>query len=134
MLCFRCGLCCARYQAQLDMAEAQRIAAGLGLNLKDFIQRYADPRWHDAETILLRHENGECVFLERLESGKEAFCKIPSIKPAICREFPANLNQKVCWEGLAKYWDLTIVPRDSRKAQKRRLPGSSAFWTRWNSY
>ncbi|MDP2917103.1 MAG: YkgJ family cysteine cluster protein [Dehalococcoidia bacterium] len=127
MLCFRCGLCCARYQAQLDMAEAQRIAAGLGLNLKDFIQRYADPRWHDAETILLRHENGECVFLERLESGKEAFCKIHSIKPAICREFPANLNQKVCWEGLAKYWDLTIGSSGQPEGSEEKIAGFQRF-------
>ena len=126
MQCFRCGICCARYQVQLSMAEAEHIASGLGLPLKEFIDRYADPRWPGTDSILLRHQNGACVYLEQT-TDKETRCLIHHLKPSICREFSANLTQKVCWEGLARYWDLTVSPSGELEGTEKPLARFHAF-------
>ncbi len=105
--CFRCGICCTRYQVRVCLAEAHELAGRLVATWKEFREKYTDPRWPGTESFLLRHDSGACVFLERQESN-QAFCTIHSFRPLSCREWQAGLDVQECWEGLARYWGLGV--------------------------
>lgn len=106
--CFRCGVCCTRYQVLLSQMEARRIADGLGLAGTEFRDRYADPRWSGTD-FLLRQENGACVFL-RYEESNRTSCLIQAFKPASCQEWGASLSREECREGLSQHWGLAVSP------------------------
>lgn len=91
----------------MSLEQVEQIAAALGLSSKTFIDRYADPRWQATKSILVRQQNGACIFLDQTGT-KEARCTINDIKPASCRDFKAELSQKECREGLAKCWSLGV--------------------------
>ena len=78
--CFRCGVCCLKYQAPLNPADARRIADYLELSLEVFLDRFTDPRWHGADSLLC-HLDGACVFLNRDDGGKLNDCRIHTIRP-----------------------------------------------------
>jgi hypothetical protein len=74
--CFRCGVCCTRYQVRLSLVEARQIADELGLDWDEWLDRYVDQRWPGTDSFLLRHCNGACVFLERIESRNVTRCLV----------------------------------------------------------
>ena len=90
----------------MNMAEAERIALALNISLQEFIEKYTDPRWKAAESILIRQQNGKCAFLG--DRSGESRCSIHKIKPSSCLEFTAGLEQKECREGLLQVWGLSI--------------------------
>lgn len=95
--CFRCGLCCTRFQPRLTPEEVKRIPDYLSLSAIDFIARYVQ-----VTTIgyLLRQSAMGCVFL-RWDKGKTA-CEIYRVRPKACRDWKASLSQPECQQGLAK--------------------------------
>lgn len=108
--CIRCGECCRRYQVRLDLAEAQRIASGLGLTLEEFREEYADRRWPSERSILIRQENGCCPFLQRPDENGDELCVIHSFKPLNCVEWTPGLGQRDCRDGLARRWGIVVQP------------------------
>jgi Fe-S-cluster containining protein len=64
--------------------EINQIAAFLGLDVNDFIQRYTRLRQQRDGLALIDKGNGECFFLE----GND--CVINEVKPQQCRDFPNN--------------------------------------------
>ncbi|MFA5438725.1 YkgJ family cysteine cluster protein, partial [Dehalococcoides sp.] len=62
--CRRCGNCCLHFQPHLEMAEAQNIADHLSLSLDEFKAKYADKRWPGHRTMLIRHNQNGCIFME----------------------------------------------------------------------
>jgi len=100
--CFRCGVCCTRYQVRLSLEEAQQIANELGLAWDEWLDLYVDQRWPGTDSFLLRHCNGACVFLERIEARNVTCCLIQSFKPSACREWTPSLYRQDCQEGLIK--------------------------------
>jgi uncharacterized protein len=106
--CLRCGECCRRYQVRLDLAEALRIAGGLGLTGDEFRDRYADRRWPGEASLLVRQENGACVFLQRAAGAGDDLCAIHSLKPSSCREWTAGVHRDECRAGLARRWGLSV--------------------------
>ena len=100
--CFRCGVCCTRYQVRLSLVEARRIANELGLAWDEWLDLYVDQRWPGTDSFLLRHCNGACVFLERIEASNVTRCLIQSFKPYACREWTPSLYRWECQEGLVK--------------------------------
>ena len=76
--CFRCGVCCTKYQVRINLTEAQCIANDLGISLGVFFERYVGQRWYRPESFLLRHCNGACVFLEHTEGSNKTSCLISS--------------------------------------------------------
>lgn len=108
--CFRCGVCCTKYQAYLTLLEARQIADALGLTWKDWLNRYTSRNWPGENSFLLRHCNGACVFLEHTEDNNITRCLIQTFKPSTCREWNPSLYRRDCQEGLAKYWGLTVSP------------------------
>jgi hypothetical protein len=67
--CFRCGLCCTRYQPPVTADEAEAIARALGLPLDEFLDRYIDDSWYEPGRFLLDTDTEACVFLEPASPG-----------------------------------------------------------------
>ncbi len=76
--CFRCGICCTRYQPQLAPEELETIANGLRLSAEDFISRYA--QLTNVGYLLRQTERG-CVFLSWEEDGSRTSCIIYPFRP-----------------------------------------------------
>jgi len=95
--CFRCGICCTRYQPKLTPQEVARIAKSLSLSIDNFLVRYAQ-----TTTIghLLKQSAKGCVFL-KWKDGKTS-CEIYRVRPRACRDWQASLSQPECLQGLAR--------------------------------
>jgi len=121
IVCFRCGVCCTRYQPQLSFVEAKRIADALGLSLDEFRDRYVDESWPGPDTFLIDHHNGACVFLEHIQSSGLARCLIYPVRPSSCKEWVPSLHRQECQEGLLKCWGLTVDPSGQPKGPGRKI-------------
>jgi len=98
--CFRCGICCASYQAPLTPEDIDNIASALGISSSKCISRYALKVPLKEGYLLKRTEKG-CVFLAWDADGK-ARCTIHPSRPKACREWTPSLSKPECLEGLAK--------------------------------
>jgi len=105
--CFRCGICCRRYQPRIGLLEARTIADGLGLSWEEFAASYLDSRYFGEERFLLRQHNGACIFLEQLDE-RLALCKIHPFKPSACRDWVPSLFRRECQTALAQFWGLSV--------------------------
>jgi hypothetical protein len=108
--CFRCGVCCAKYDVRVTLTEAQDIADELCCPWEEWLERYTNHSWPGSESFLLRHSGGACVFLEHVGGSNITRCIIQPFKPLACREWNSSLYHRDCQEGLIKYWRLTISP------------------------
>ncbi len=100
--CLRCGNCCRQPgDVRLEEGEIEVIAAALGLAVHAFTERYTVLRGNRQGLILRERPDGACVFLE----GPPAACRIQTVKPRQCREFPAR------W----RYTDLEEICPASRR-------------------
>jgi Fe-S-cluster containining protein len=106
--CFRCGICCTKYQVRIDMVEARSIADELGIPWGKFQEEYLDQRWPGAESFLLRRHDGACVFFEQDKDSHVATCVIHHFRPSSCRDWTASQHRRECQEGLDKYWGLKV--------------------------
>ncbi|MFC1872615.1 YkgJ family cysteine cluster protein [Chloroflexota bacterium] len=95
--CFRCGVCCTRFQPQLNEEEWQRLAAGLEMPPESFLAEYAV---FTNIGYLLRHGERGCVFMQWDENGLTGGCKVYEHRPDACRHWQAGLGKKECTEGL----------------------------------
>ena len=125
-VCFRCGVCCTRYQIRLGLIEARRIVDELGLTWDEFLNGYVDQHWPGSEDFLLRRCNGACVFLENVEGGNMTRCLIHPFKPYACREWNPSLYRRQCQEGL-KYWGLTVSTSGQLEGSEQKLRDFSFF-------
>ena len=98
--CFRCGICCASYQAPLTPEDIDNIASALGISSSKCISRYALKLPIKEGYLLKRTEKG-CIFLAWDADGK-ARCTIYASRPKACREWTPSLAKPECREGLAK--------------------------------
>ena len=125
--CFRCGVCCTRYQVCLSLVEARQIAYELGFAWDDWLDRYVEQSWPDVDSLLLRQCEGVCVFLERIEGSNMTHCLIQPFKPSSCREWKPDLYREECREGLAKYWQLTVSRSGQLGGAKEKLRDFHSF-------
>ena len=98
--CFRCGVCCASYQAPLAPEDIDNIASALGISRSKCISSYA-LKVPIKEGYLLKHTKKGCIFLAWDADGK-ARCTIHPSRPKACREWAPGLSKSECLEGLAK--------------------------------
>ncbi len=108
--CFRCGLCCMRYQPPVTVDEAEAIAAALEMAFDDFLDRYVDDRWFEPGVFLLDTDNDACVFLEPAAEGRPVLCRIHGLRPQACRDWQPGLDKKECLEALERDWGLRASP------------------------
>lgn len=110
--CQRCTACC-RWpgQVRLDDDEVDRISMHIGLQVKDFIEKYTRVRDDRKGLSLTERGDGACIFLE----GGD--CRIQAVKPKQCREFPNGWNfpgfEAVC----------RAVAREVTEAEYARIRG-----------
>ncbi len=98
--CFRCGICCQRYQPGVGQEEIETIAATLGIGKEEFISRYVQQAPVKEGFLLRRSERG-CLFLSRDEVDGRARCAIYQVRPKACRDWAASLLRQECRQGLA---------------------------------
>lgn len=101
-LCFRCGVCCTKYQVRLGLIEARQIAAELDIDWDEWLDLYVDRRWPGTDSFLLCHRNGACVFLGQTEVHNVTLCLIQSFKPSACKKWTPSMYRRDCQEGLIK--------------------------------
>lgn len=107
LACFRCGVCCKRYQVRVNLVEARRIVDNMGISWNEFLDEYVDHRYIGAENFLIRQCEGACVFLKRIDE-KQTCCLIHEFKPSSCREWAPGLFRRECREGLSELWGLEV--------------------------
>ena len=98
--CFRCGICCTRYQPPLTTKDIDNVARALAMSRRRFIYRYA-VKVPTKEGYLLKRTNEGCIFLAWDADGK-ARCTIHASRPKACRDWIPSLSKRECLEGLAK--------------------------------
>jgi Fe-S-cluster containining protein len=125
--CFRCGVCCRKYQARLDMGEARCIADELKMSWEEFGDRYLDSRWPGVESFLLRQGRGGCIFLEQEKDSSIATCLIHPFRSSACRDWTPDLHRSECQEGLSKYWGLAVDSQGQLKGAKIKVQRFQAF-------
>jgi len=79
--CLSCANCCKTMTPTLDKDDKKRIAAHLGMSVKDFKEKYLV---YDEEDSDWRMQKQPCVFLD-LTTNK---CTIYAVRPADCAGFP----------------------------------------------
>jgi len=111
--CFRCGICCTRYQPPLNPEEIEPIARELGFSLAYFLSEYVQIT---VVGHLLRRTETGCVFL-KWEDDSTATCRIHPFRPAACRDWVASLSKRECQEGLEKLKTRAnkLITADQRK-------------------
>jgi len=97
--CFRCGICCTRYQPPLTPEEVETLAKELGLSPSDFLSKYVQIM---VTGYLLRQTEKGCVFLKWEEGEANANCSIYPFRPEACRNWMPSLSRRECQEGLKK--------------------------------
>ena len=81
--CIGCHACCRETgYVRIGKDEPDTISSFLGLCVHDFIARYTVLTKDRTGLSLMEKEDGACIFLTDMG------CKINSVKPLQCREFP----------------------------------------------
>ena len=85
--CQRCTACC-RWPGFVRITEAEipRIAAHLGLEEEEFIQRFTRLTPQRSGLALLDKPDGSCLYLEN------GGCALQAVKPGQCLGFPNTWN------------------------------------------
>jgi len=83
-VCARCGACCRWHGfVRLTAAEADRIAAYLEMEPREFIEQHTEIT-PDRRSLTLREcADGTCSMLDG-----DGLCRIHEVKPNQCRTFP----------------------------------------------
>jgi Fe-S-cluster containining protein len=127
MQCFRCGVCCVKFQAYLTLREAKKIARNMGLPWELWRAKYTDPRWPGTESLLIIHQNGACVFLERNAENLSTRCLIHDFEPSACSGWLAGWEKQECRDGLLAAWGLTIDRQGEIEGPAEKIREFSAF-------
>ncbi|MEL7088596.1 MAG: YkgJ family cysteine cluster protein [Planctomycetota bacterium] len=113
--CTQCGNCCTGAPGYVWFGEdeAQAMADHLGIDTREFYQRYTKRkmgRWTLDEVRYQRQY--DCVFLERDAQGKGK-CSIYEVRPNQCRTWPfwlSNLTSPRAWAAAAEDCPGMILP------------------------
>ena len=86
-LCQRCTNCC-RWPGFVKLSEADitAISAHLGMDERDFVEKFTRLRPSRDGLALIDQPDGACIFLE----GRD--CRIQPVKPRQCAGFPNTWN------------------------------------------
>jgi Fe-S-cluster containining protein len=100
--CTRCGDCCRGEPGfvWVDREEARRLAALLGLPVKQFRERFC--RRVSDRTSLKERPNWDCIFWD-------GGCTVYEARPRQCRTFP--------------FWSQNLTDRNEWEYVKSRCPG-----------
>lgn len=125
--CFRCGICCTKFQVRISVEEARQIAKKLDVPWENWLEKYTDARWPGTASFLLRHCESGCVFLNPAKGKNGACCLIHTFRPSSCREWTPGLHRPECQEGLSRYWGITVSPSGELVAPEHKLRDFYSF-------
>jgi Fe-S-cluster containining protein len=104
MIYYECQCCtaCCRWPGQVKISEVEiaTMAAHLGVDQEEFIQRYTRLRADRRGLSLVEKPNHECIFLDGMD------CRVQTVKPQQCRDFPNKWNFPG-WERICR-----AIPRE----------------------
>lgn len=106
--CFRCGVCCIKWQPLLSPPELRQLAADLGISLRSFKARYTRPYPPRRGWRQLKTGDIGCIFLS-FHDGRAA-CTIHPVRPQVCREWAPGLDRRECVEGLRAFPGPPLLP------------------------
>ncbi|MEM1109674.1 MAG: YkgJ family cysteine cluster protein [Planctomycetota bacterium] len=106
--CTQCGGCCTGAPGFVWFGddEAQAMADAVGVDLREFYQRYCKRkfgRW-TLDEVRYQRDKYDCVFLERDAKGNGR-CSIYAVRPTQCRTWPfwdSNLSSPRAWAAAAQ--------------------------------
>ncbi len=124
--CFRCGQCC-RLRVFLTYEEAERITEATNLSLEDFATVYWARSIDSQEFMVLKEENGACLFLRDGGNPREKTCVIYESRPDVCREFVPSYLRKECQDGLIRFWNLKTTPSGRLEGDEERVKAFEVF-------
>lgn len=108
--CVECGKCCkgSRTNVYINAAEIGAMADHLGLDVANFVEKYAEDRSIDGTgtTTSLKNVGGGCALLSQ-EDRKT--CLVHEVKPTQCRTYP--------------FWASSLVSKAEFDAEAQRCPG-----------
>lgn len=106
--CTCCGACCtgAPGFVLFTPAEAEAMAAKLGIPVETFMERYTHET-PEGQSLRehLTHEGYDCVFLDRETLPGKAVCSLYEARPLQCRTFPwwpEHLKHPRDWQRLSR--------------------------------
>ena len=127
MQCFRCGVCCVKYQAYMTLREAKKIARKMAVPWELWKAKYTDPRWPGTESLIIIHENGGCIFLKRDENGISTHCLIHDFEPSACSGWLAGWDKSECREGLLAGFGLTLDQHGELEGPSEKIKEFATF-------
>ena len=97
--CRRCGACC-RVPGYVALAsgEPEAIAAFLGMDVYAFTETHTRLTWNRKDLSLTEQDDASCIFLQ-----PDNTCRIQSVKPAQCKNFPFLWRSKNLERTCAAY-------------------------------
>lgn len=96
--CVRCGTCCKwEGYVRLKENEIAQIAEFLEVEIHEFTERFTILTDDRRNLSLIEKDDGSCIFYRSTLPG----CKINSVKPLQCRNFPLIWNFEG-WETLCQ--------------------------------
>lgn len=100
--CVRCGNCC-RWPGQVKVTKTDisALAAFLGIDESEFVNRFTRLRTDRRGLALIEKEDGSCIFLE----GKN-HCSVQAAKPVQCSGFP-NAWRFPGWRDMCEAVEIT---------------------------
>lgn len=110
--CTMCGNCCSGPEGYvlIDDDEADALSKRLGLDLAEFLERYARSTSMGVSLIEKLSPFGQdCVFLDRERVPGKAVCGVYEDRPKQCRTWP--------------FWSSVIKSRSAWDRAKRTCPG-----------
>jgi Fe-S-cluster containining protein len=122
--CTQCGNCCTGGPGYVwfDEAEGRAMAEAVGVDEREFYQRYAKRklgRW-TLEEVRVQRGQYDCIFLRRDEHGR-GLCSVYQARPAQCRTWPfweSNLRSPDAWAAAAEDCPGMVLPQE-RAATRR---------------
>ncbi|MSQ26977.1 MAG: YkgJ family cysteine cluster protein [Dehalococcoidia bacterium] len=106
--CFRCGVCCEKWQPLLAPEELRQVAAALGLTLRAFNRRYTRPYPLRRGWRQFKATAAGCTFLDA--TSRQAGCTIHPHRPQVCRDWHAGLGKRECLSGLRRVVGPDLLP------------------------
>ncbi|MEM9420000.1 MAG: YkgJ family cysteine cluster protein [Planctomycetota bacterium] len=116
--CTQCGNCCtgAPGYVWFDDDEAQAMADAVGVDKREFYQRYAKRKFGKWTLDEVKYQRQyDCVFLERDAQGKGR-CSIYETRPTQCRTWPfwaSNLASPRQWAEAAQDCPGMMLPDET---------------------
>ena len=110
-----CGACCRIKDGIVRVSDAEiaRIAAFLGMDETEFIERETEVAPDRKSLVLKNRPDGSCAYLT-----EDNLCRINPVKPDKCRTFPFEWTNPDSSEVCPQLCQLRGAPRHAPVAQR----------------